>query len=159
VQQELWNNNWIRSLRGHIASATHIEEFISLWIQNVQLIQGVPDTITWIWTSDGICSTRSAYRIQFKGSFARFRRDQIWKAHAENKCKVFTWILIHEKILTTDNLQKRAGHTRITVPYATGPLKPAFICAYAAPSLRRFGTKSSHVSTLMGYWGNSKLTP
>jgi hypothetical protein len=39
VQQELRNNNWIRSLRGHIASATHIEEFVSLWIriQDVQL--------------------------------------------------------------------------------------------------------------------------
>jgi hypothetical protein len=30
-----------------------------------------------------------------------------WKAHVENKCKVFAWILVQEKNLTVDNLQKR----------------------------------------------------
>jgi hypothetical protein len=30
VDQELGNNNWIRSLRGRITSATHVEEFVSL---------------------------------------------------------------------------------------------------------------------------------
>jgi hypothetical protein len=33
VQQELHNNNWMRSLRRHITTATHIEEFVSLWIR------------------------------------------------------------------------------------------------------------------------------
>jgi hypothetical protein len=39
VQHELWNNNWIRSLRERITSAVHIEEFMSLWvrIQDVHL--------------------------------------------------------------------------------------------------------------------------
>ena len=32
LQHELWNNNWIRSLRGKITSAVHIEELASLWI-------------------------------------------------------------------------------------------------------------------------------
>jgi hypothetical protein len=92
-----------------ITTATHIEKFVSLWIriQEVHLVQGVKDSITWKWTPDGNYSTRSAYRIQFRGSFAKFPRDHIWKAHAENKCKVFTRILIHEKLLTADNLQKR----------------------------------------------------
>ena len=59
VQQELQNKNWIRSLRGKITTATHIEEFVSLWIriQNVQLLPGVRDSITWKWTSDGCYST------------------------------------------------------------------------------------------------------
>jgi len=71
VQHELRNNNWIRSLRGRITSAVHIEEFISLWvrIQDVHLQQGIRDSIAWGWTLDGVYSTRSAYRIQFKGSF------------------------------------------------------------------------------------------
>ena len=135
VQQELRNNNWILSLRGHIASATHIEEFISLWIriQDVQLIQGVPDTITWNWTLDDTYSTRSAYRIQFKGSFARFRRDQIWKAHAENKCKVFTWILIHEKLLTADNLQKRDWPHQDHCALCNGPLETGLHLCLCCP--------------------------
>jgi hypothetical protein len=109
VQQELQNDGCIRSLRGKITTATHQEEFISLWIriQNIQLQPGVQDSITWKWTPDGIYSTRSAYRIQFQGCYRRFQPDLIWKAHTENKCKFFAWILVQNKILTADNLQLR----------------------------------------------------
>ena len=31
----------------------------------------------------------------------------IWKAKAEPKCKNFAWILLHRKILTADNLERR----------------------------------------------------
>lgn len=62
VQQELRNNNWMRSLRGKITTAVHVEEFVSLWlrIQDVHLQQGVPDAITWRWSSNGVYSTRLA---------------------------------------------------------------------------------------------------
>ena len=75
MQQELQNNNWMRSLRRKITSAVHTEEFVSLWIriQDVHLQQGVQDSIIWQWTQDGTYSTRSAYRIQFKGSLILFR--------------------------------------------------------------------------------------
>lgn len=48
VQQELHNNNWIRTFMGRITTATLIEEFVSLWIrlQNIHLNQGVNDSIT-----------------------------------------------------------------------------------------------------------------
>jgi len=89
VQQELHNNSWIRLLRGRITTATHLEEFVSLWlrVQNIQLQPGIRDSI--VWSPDGIYPTRSAYRIQFQGSYRRFRSDLIWKAYTENKCKVF----------------------------------------------------------------------
>jgi len=41
-------------------------------------------------TPDGNYSTRLAYRAQFRGSFTKFRKDLIWRALTENKCKVFT---------------------------------------------------------------------
>ncbi|CAD6266690.1 unnamed protein product [Miscanthus lutarioriparius] len=74
VQQELRINNWMHKLGRKITSAVHIEEFVSLWIriQDVHLQQGVQDTIIWRWTNDGNYSTRSAYRIQFKGSLVPF---------------------------------------------------------------------------------------
>jgi hypothetical protein len=99
----------MHSLRGEITTAVHIEDFVSLWIriQDVHLQQGTQDSITWRWTPDGAYSTRSAYRIQFKGSFRIFRTDLIWKAQVENKCKIFAWILVQDKILTAQNLQKR----------------------------------------------------
>jgi hypothetical protein len=125
VNQEHRNNNWIRSLSGHITSATHVEEFVSLWIriQDVHLLQGVPDSITWKWTPNGTYSTRSAYRMQFCGSFGTFRSDQIWKAHVENKCKVFTWILIHGKVLIADNLRRRGWPHQDHSALCNGPLE------------------------------------
>jgi hypothetical protein len=137
VQQELRNNSWIRSLSNRITSATHIEEFASLWIriQDVQLLQGVQDSITWRWRPDGSYSTRSAYRIQFKGSYRRFRTDQIWRAHAENKCKVFTWILLQEKILTADNLEERGRPHQEHCALCNGPLETGLhlclLCPFA----------------------------
>jgi hypothetical protein len=43
-------------------------------------------------------SLRSAYKIQFKGNIVLFYTDLIWKAQAENNCKIFTWILVQDKI-------------------------------------------------------------
>jgi len=109
VHQELNNGNWIRSLHTRITSTLQVQEFIGLWIrlQGVQLQPNVQDTITWKWMADGNYSTRSAYMIQFRGSHRKFRHELIWRAWTENKCKIHAWILLHNKILTADNMQKR----------------------------------------------------
>ncbi|KAJ1263036.1 hypothetical protein BS78_09G153900 [Paspalum vaginatum] len=114
VAQELSNNAWIRTLRNKVFTTTQIEEFVSLWIrlQHTHLQVDVVDSITWKWTPDRIYSTSSAYRAQFLGSYRRHKVSHIWKARAENKCKLFTWILIQNKLLTDDNLARRAGHTK-----------------------------------------------
>ena len=125
VQQELRNNNWMRSLGRIITSAVHIEEFVSLWIriQDVHLQQGVQDSITSQWTQDGTYSTRSAYRIQFKGSLVLFHNELIWKAQVENRCKIFAWILVQDKILTAHNLQKRGWLHQEHCLLCNGPLE------------------------------------
>jgi hypothetical protein len=135
VQHELQNNNWIRSLRGRITSAVHIEEFISLWvrIQDVHLQQGVRDSIAWKWTPEGVYSTRSAYRIQFKGSFALLRSDLIWRAQVENKCKIFAWILLQDKILTAHNLQKRGWPYHEHCVLCNGPLETGLHLCLCCP--------------------------
>jgi len=127
VRQELQNNNWMRTFRNQISTAQHMEEFISMWIriQSVQLQEGTTDSITWRWTADGSYTTRSAYRIQFKGAYSIFSPKLIWKADTENKCKVFMWIFIHEKILTTDNLQKRQWPYHEHCALCNGPLETA----------------------------------
>jgi hypothetical protein len=56
---------------------------------------------------EGEYTTSSAYRIQFKGHFKKLSISPIWRAKAEPKCKIFAWILLHRKILTTDNLEIR----------------------------------------------------
>jgi len=137
VQQELRNNNWMHKLARKITSPIHIEEFVSLWIriQDVHLQQGIQDTITWRWTNDGNYSTRSAYRIQFRGSLLHFGTDLIWKAHVENRCKIFAWILVQDKILTAQNLQKRGWPHQQQCVMCNGPLETSLhlclICPFA----------------------------
>jgi len=83
-------------------------EFIQLWnhIEGVQL-NDQEDCIRWIWTENGVYSSKSAYLAQFKGSYSAFKAKSIWKAHAEGKHKFFVWLLIQAKILTADKLSQR----------------------------------------------------
>ena len=107
-----------------MTTTTQLQEFIGLWIrlQGVQLQLDVQDTITWKWTADGVYSTRSVYLIQFRGSHRKFKHELIWKAQAENKCKLHAWILMHNKVLTADNLQKRGWlHQDHGAAAAAGP--------------------------------------
>jgi hypothetical protein len=137
VQQELHNGRWMHYLRNRVNTTEYIEEFVSLWIriQAVHLQPGVRDSIIWRWTANGFYSTRSAYRIQFKGSYGIFKSHLIWKAQAENKCKVFIWTLVQEKILTAENLQKRGWPHQDHCVLCNGPLETclhlSLLCPFA----------------------------
>ena len=88
-----------------MSTATEISEFIFLW----EVVQGVhfsdvPDLITWKWTENGLYSSKSAYEVQFSGSYCTFNAQAIWKAKTEGKHRFFTWLLVQGKIQTADNL-------------------------------------------------------
>lgn len=68
-------------------------------------------------------STCLAYQIQFKGSYKKYLPYLIWKAHAENKNKVFAWILIQDKILIAANLQMRGWPHHGDCVICNGPLE------------------------------------
>jgi len=55
----------------------------------------------------GEYTAKSAYCIQFQGTFSKLKLQPIWKAKAEPKCRFFAWTLLHKKILTANNLIKR----------------------------------------------------
>jgi len=57
--------------------------------------------------SSGIFSTRSAYRSFFIGAIHFEPWKRLWKAWAPNKCKIFVWIVIHNRCWTADHLQRR----------------------------------------------------
>jgi hypothetical protein len=150
IQQELHNNNWIRLLRGRITTATHLEEFVLLWlrVQSIQLQPRIRDSVVWKWSTDGTYSTQSAYCIQFQRSYRRFRPDLISKAHAENKYKVFTWILIQNKILTADNLQLRNWPHQDHCMLCNGPLETALHLRLLCPPGHRSLAPCAGVGTL-----------
>ena len=131
------NSTWIKTLHHKITTATHVEQFVSLWtrIQLVHLQPEREDQIKWKWTADGKYSARSAYRAQFIGTYNRHQTKLIWRAHTENKCKLFAWILIQNKILTSDNLALRGWPHQNSCALCSGPLETGLhlclTCPYA----------------------------
>lgn len=84
--------------------ATTIVEFVKLWflVQDIQL-NDQPDEITWKWTANGK-SEKSAYLVQCHGSYSQFDTTVIWKAKAEGKQKLHTWLALQDGLPTADNL-------------------------------------------------------
>lgn len=52
-------------------------------------------------------SSKSAYEFQFKGTYCTFNNRALWRAKAEEKHRLFAWLLVQNKILTADKLQVR----------------------------------------------------
>ena len=80
LKEELHNQSWTRGL-WRMQTVDEMASFVELWdaVQEVQLPEE-QDKITWRWTTDGVYSVKSAYNLQFQGSFSTFRSDNIWKA-------------------------------------------------------------------------------
>jgi hypothetical protein len=57
--------------------------------------------------ADGQYSASSAYNIQFSTNFCTMKICSIWKAKTESKCRFFAWTLLHNRVLTAENLLKR----------------------------------------------------
>jgi hypothetical protein len=55
--------------------------------------------------------TRSAYLVQFLGSFVDLKWGTMWKARVENKCKVWAWLILKNKLRTMDRIIKNGGTT------------------------------------------------
>jgi hypothetical protein len=104
VREEVANQTWTRGL-WRMSTATEMAEFVLLWEQ-VQAVQfsDLQDVIRCKWTANGLYTSKSAYDIQFTGSYCTFNSKAIWKAKAEGKHRFFAWLMVQEKLQTADNL-------------------------------------------------------
>jgi hypothetical protein len=106
----LQDRKWISAIKRN-PSRQVLVEYLLLW---ELLARHAPnnlteeaDTISWRWTSNGQYSASSAYQMQLVGRIHSSTFPQIWKAKATPKCLLHSWILLHNKCLTADNLEKR----------------------------------------------------
>jgi hypothetical protein len=92
-----------------IATRDELQQFVELltMLRNITLSSGVKDERKWKWTPNSEYSAASAYKIQFQGSHAPVQVGNLWKSRVEPKVKVFSWMAMHKRILTTDNLASR----------------------------------------------------
>ena len=81
VQKALQDNKWIEHINP-VFSPTELHEYVLLWndVQQVQLDESREDSIVWRWTADGEYTTKSAYRIQFQGTFSKLKLTPVWRA-------------------------------------------------------------------------------
>jgi hypothetical protein len=68
---------------------------------------GNDDEITGTRSPDGSYSARSAYHIQFDGSSESIFLASVWKQWASSKYKFFLWLLLQNRVWTTDRLMQR----------------------------------------------------
>jgi hypothetical protein len=130
VLNAVQNNKWIDHI-SPVRSATEIHEYVLLWnhVRRLQLDESSKDSIIWRWTVDGEYTTKSAYQVQFQGTFSRLKITPVWRAKAEAKCKFFAWTLLHKKILTANNLAKRQWpNDPICKLCNTEPETPTHLC-------------------------------
>jgi hypothetical protein len=130
VHDAIQRNRWIANILP-LQTTQEIHEYVALWeaVKEVLLEENREDTIQWRWTSSGEYTTKSAYLIQFEGSFTRLKLTPIWRARAEPKCRFFAWTLLHKKILTANNLAKRNWPSDPTCKLCTiEPETPNHLC-------------------------------
>lgn len=105
--EELNNAKWTRGL-WRMSTTTEMAEFVDLWGRVEDFgFTDTPDEIQWRWAASGEYSAKSAYSIQFEGSYYSFDSQAIWKAPMEGKHKLFAWLLvqlIQSNILITDKM-------------------------------------------------------
>jgi len=108
VAKELALGNWIRSV-ARLHTPIQLSQYFEVWdtVQNIQLEPLLQDSIRWTLTIHGVYTASSAYHAQFNGCFPKFKAKKIWSAHAEPKCKLFSWLALHGKLLTADMLTIR----------------------------------------------------
>jgi hypothetical protein len=110
VHKALEENHWVSQINtGTDITLDHIVQFSNLWemLQSVHLKPGTPDLITWKLTNDGCYSSKTAYNMQFFGHTKSSMPSLVWKPWAPPKCKTFAWLIIQNRVWTTDRLERR----------------------------------------------------
>lgn len=87
----------------------HLAEFVTLWnlLRNSELQPSQEDRITWKLIAHGEYTTSSAYKAQFIGCSSALRIASIWKAWAPLNCKFFAWLILQNRVWSSDRLARR----------------------------------------------------
>ena len=109
VKDALNNLTWVADIAVNDFTLEHMAQFVSLWehLQNITLQPNTADSISWALTSDGIYSAASAYKAQFIGSNLCSFDNLVWKTWAPPKCRFFAWLVVQNRLWTSDRLAIR----------------------------------------------------
>lgn len=103
--------------------AQALREFMQLVdrTQQVQLLDGVEDRLSWSWESSGCFSASSACGAFFAGRVEAQVAKQIWRSRAPATCRFFTWLAARERCWMGDRLERTHCHTQRPAPCDQAP--------------------------------------
>jgi hypothetical protein len=64
------------------------------------------DKISWKLTTNAQYSMKTAYDIQFAGSFPDYEWQRLWEAKVEPECRFFSWLLMKNRLWIVDRVLK-----------------------------------------------------
>jgi len=96
---------WISDIRGALTVAV-LAEYLWLWdlLSEVVLQPEIEDNHIWQFSPLGRYSAKSAYEALFIGAIQFRPWKRIWKSWAPVKCKLFMWLVAHDRCWTADRL-------------------------------------------------------
>jgi hypothetical protein len=119
VAEALHNNTWIRDLNYRTGfTTTHLEQFVTLWtlLAPIELQQQEDDKLTWRFTRSGEYTSSSAYKAQFIGCAKTPELELIWKTWATPSCRFFVWLILQNRVWTSDSLTVGVGSQPLLPP-------------------------------------------
>lgn len=81
-----------------------------LWIRLQALapsLSSKSDNFWWIWTENGVYTSRSAYRAFFHGLERMLGAEEVWSSRGLLCLKFFAWLVLKNQCWTSDRLIKR----------------------------------------------------
>jgi mannosylglycoprotein endo-beta-mannosidase len=123
LREGIENDTWIDDLELNGNSTFTVElisQLVSLWsaTQDIMLNQNESDHIVWKLSNHGEYSASSAYKAQCLGTVGTNFNPLIWKSWAPAKCKFYAWLVIQNRVWTSDRLAARGWPNSGVCPYA-----------------------------------------
>lgn len=109
VQEALQDHRWVADVRGNLSAQGLLQCLALLTMTVCTIFRDVtsPDAFVWPWSSAGIYSASSAYRLMTQGPTRMSGAMNIWRSWAPLKCKIFCWLALQHRLWTSD---RRARH-------------------------------------------------
>jgi hypothetical protein len=103
VSEGMLGNSWVQDLAGEISIDGCIQ-CIRLWeeIEKVNKNEAIPDKYVWKGAKSGVYSAKDTYNMLCQGTVIDGTHNQIWKASAPLKCKMFCWLAMRYRLWTSD---------------------------------------------------------
>ncbi|KAL6597426.1 hypothetical protein ACP70R_046866 [Stipagrostis hirtigluma subsp. patula] len=105
---------WMRGLQ-RMSNNREIRQFVDIWRDTSSVQLGdQPDEIRWRFGQRGVYSSKSAYEVQFVGAQVELDWTVLWRVKTEPKCNFFCWLLVQNKLWTSDRILRRGGQANRT---------------------------------------------